>query len=124
MHSNIDAGATRRFRYDAGGGWRADVVVADVSGGAEGDDDAVDKSDLLKRSASCTLAPTGSSGSYLHLKKRRRRPAFRSGGSSSSCPVFLWRRGGVGRQEPEDGAFLAYGTRLPAAGFASTSDAV
>ena len=38
VHSNIDAGATRRFRYDVGGGWRADVVVADLSGGAEGDD--------------------------------------------------------------------------------------
>ena len=47
IHSNIDAGATRRFRYDVGGGWRADVVVADLIGGAEGDDDAVDKSDLL-----------------------------------------------------------------------------
>ena len=45
--SNIDAGATRRFRYEVGGGWRADVVVADLAGGAEGDDDAVDKSDLL-----------------------------------------------------------------------------
>ena len=47
VHSNIDAGATRRFRYDVGGGWRADVVVADVIGGPRAAAAAVDKSDLL-----------------------------------------------------------------------------
>ena len=96
VHSNIDAGATRRFRYDVGGGWRADVVVADLSGGAEGDDDAVDKSDLL-----------GTLG-LLHV-----------GADTVRWLLFLLLPGVLvawcrSRQEPEDEAFSAYGTRRPA----------
>ena len=114
IHSNIDAGATRRFRYDVGGGWRADVVVADLIGGAEGDDDAVDKSDLL---GALGLMNVGADRVLGQLPPLETPP---SSGVSVGWLLFLlpgvlvmaWRC--RSRQEPEDEAFSAYGTRRPA----------
>ena len=114
IHSNIDAGATRRFRYDVGGGWRADVVVADLIGGAEGDDDAVDKSDLL---GALGLMNVGADRVLGQLPPLVEPP---SAGVSVGWLLFLlpgvlvmaWRC--RSRQEPEDEAFSAYGTRRPA----------
>ena len=114
VHSNIDAGATRRFRYDVGGGWRADVVVADLSGGAEGDDDAVDKSDLL---GTLGLLHVGADRVLGQLPPLEETPP--SSGVSVGWLLFLlpgvlaaaWRC--RSRQEPEDEAFSAYGTRRP-----------
>ena len=91
VHSNIDAGATRRFRYDVGGGWRADVVVADVIGGAEGDDDAVDKSDLL---GTLGLLHVGADRVFGQLPPLEETSSGVSVGCSSSSAAST--RGGVG----------------------------
>lgn len=115
VHSNIDAGATRRFRYDVGGGWRADVVVADLSGGPEGDDDAVDKSDLL---GTLGLLHVGADRVLGQLPPLEETPP--SSGVSVGWLLFLLLPGVLvvawcrSRQEPEDEAFSAYGTRRPA----------
>ena len=114
VHSNIDAGATRRFRYDVGGGWRADVVVADLSGGPEGDDDAVDKSDLL---GTLGLLHAGADTVLGRLPPLETPPLS---GVSVGWLLFLLLPGVLAaawrcrsRQEPEDEAFSAYGTRRP-----------
>ena len=93
---------------------RADVVVADLIGGAEGDDDAVDKSDLL---GALGLMNVGADRVLGQLPPLETPP---SSGVSVGWLLFLlpgilvaaWRC--RSRQEPEDEAFSAYGTRRPA----------
>ena len=94
---------------------RADVVVADHSGGAEGDDDAVDKSDLL---GTLGLLHVGADRVFGQLPPLEETPPL--SGVSVGWLLFLlpgvfvvaWRC--RSRQEPEDEAFSAYGTRRPA----------
>jgi hypothetical protein len=118
-HDTVDALATRRFRYEVGGGWRADVVVADQSGGDLGDDDAVDKSGLL---GAVGLLHVGAATVLGRLP-----PPAPAAGVSRGWVLFLlpgalvavWRCRRRRREPPQDAepprdeAFSAYGTRRP-----------
>ena len=89
--------------------------MADLSGGPEGDDDAVDKSDLL---GTLGLLHVGADRVLGQLPPFEETPP--SSGVSVGWLLFLlpgvlvvaWRC--RSRQEPEDETFSAYGTRRPA----------